>query len=332
MLVLSIWGTPQASAGTFDLGVPASWACTGSCGASAANGVVTMAPTGGSQYGWVSTSGGMNGVGLGIGGTNGSLLRSTLFSAGAGDALNFYFNYVSSDGAGYADYAWARLLDGSDNEVALLFTARTTPSGSAVPGFDVPPPVATLSPSPATILGGAPSWSPLGGSSGTCWDTGCGYTGWIQSDYTIAAAGTYRLEFGATNWLDTQVRLRARVRRRHCRRQGDRSGRRSRAGNTRTSRHGTRRSSAAPVPRLGRRLPNRPSGISPGGLAASTVPSETFALPTTLFRRPDGPDRATGRSYSRVPSSGRDALRRVAHRNLSFSFVAMDLKNYVSVR
>ena len=198
--------TGSASAGTFDLGVPGGWTCAGNCGTSGASGVVTLAPVGGTQYGFVSTASGQSGVGLAIGGVNGSKLQSHLFTANAGEALEFYFNYVTSDGLGYADYAWARLLDGSGSEVARLFTARTTQSGDAVPGFDVPAPIATLTPSPVTIIGGNSTWAPLGASSGTCYHgpaAGCGYTGWIKSQYTIAAGGSYRLEFGATNWGDS---------------------------------------------------------------------------------------------------------------------------------
>ncbi len=46
-------------------------------------------------------------------------------------------------------------------------------------------------------------WSPLGSSSGSCWSSGCGYTDWVLSDYTIALAGNYFLQFGVTNWGDT---------------------------------------------------------------------------------------------------------------------------------
>lgn len=48
-------------------------------------------------------------------------------------------------------------------------------------------------------------WSPLGGSSGSCWDNAntCGPTGWIKSSFTIASTGTYYLEFGVNNWGDT---------------------------------------------------------------------------------------------------------------------------------
>jgi hypothetical protein len=47
-------------------------------------------------------------------------------------------------------------------------------------------------------------WDPLGGSSGSCWDSAntCGPTGWIKSSFTIASTGTYYLEFGVNNWGD----------------------------------------------------------------------------------------------------------------------------------
>jgi hypothetical protein len=192
-----------AAAGT----IPMSWTCTGTCGSSGANGVVTLSPFGASQYDWVSTNYGTSGVGAlptgALGSeTNGSTLATSVFSATAGTALDFYFDYVTSDGARYADYAWAELFDSSNNPVALLFTARTVPSGSIVPGDGMPASAATLNPSSAPIIGGAPTWSPLGSSSGTCFGTGCGYTGWIASTYTVSSSGNYYLEFGVVNWSD----------------------------------------------------------------------------------------------------------------------------------
>lgn len=199
---------PQSAMATaFDSGIPASWSCTGNCGTLGANGDVTTSPEGG-DYGWVSTS---SGVSLGtndlnIGSeTNGSLLRSGVFSATSGDDLEFYFNYVTSDGSSYIEYAWARLLDAALNPVALLFTARTNPSGSAVPGFGLPAITATITPAVVNINDGATNWSPLGGYSGACYagiGQGCGSTGWVQSLYTIPTTGNYVLEFGVTNWAD----------------------------------------------------------------------------------------------------------------------------------
>jgi len=87
--------------------------------------------------------------------------------------------------------------------VAHLFTARTTPEGNTVPGFGMPAIEATMNPATVTVVPGAPSWSPLGGDSGECYSTGCGYTGWVESTFTIVAAGDYILEFGTANWSDT---------------------------------------------------------------------------------------------------------------------------------
>lgn len=198
--VLSFSGSALATA--FDSGIPATWSCTGNCGALGANGDVTASPEGG-NYGWVASNTGITGLGLaGIGGTDGSRLRSGVFSASAGDDLVFYFNYVTSDGAGYADYAWSRLLDSSLNQVAVLFTARTTPGGNTVPGFGLPAIAATVEPAIVTVTSGGPDWSPLGGYSGSCYSTGCGYTGWVRSTYEILAAGNYILEFGVVDWSD----------------------------------------------------------------------------------------------------------------------------------
>lgn len=202
LATFSVFAAGQAAATAFDSGIPAGWTGTGNYGTLGANGVVTTSPEGG-NYGWVASNTGITGLGLpGIGGTDGTRLRSSVFSAQSGDALKFYFNYVTSDGAGFSDYAWARLLDSSLNQIAVLFTARTTPGGDSVPGFGMPPIEADTTPDTVTIIPGGPIWSPLGGSSGGCWSIGCGYTGWILSEYTIAGAGNYILEFGVVDWSD----------------------------------------------------------------------------------------------------------------------------------
>lgn len=180
----------------------------GNYGSLGADGVVT-APPGGGTYGYVSTYLGVAGAGQisGVGGTDGSSFQSDPFAAGIGDILKFQFNYVTSDGSGYADYGWAELRNaGDDSHVAWLFTGRTQPTGDIAPGFGLPGLNATLVPATSAIIPGGPVWSPLGGNSGDCYNgvgQGCGYTGWIESKYTIGAAGTYTLNFGVTNWSDT---------------------------------------------------------------------------------------------------------------------------------
>lgn len=195
-----------AQAATF----PADWSVNGNAGIAAPNGDVAAPPAQGPGYYYVSTVNGVDKGGEleGIGGsgtaTTGSNVITSSFSAAAGEMIEFFFNYVTSDGAGYADYGWARLLDATTNtQVALLFTARTTPDGSSVPGFEMPTPEATLDPSSVTINNGATAWDVLGGNSGSCYGVGCGSTGWIKSTYALEADGTYKLQFGVTNWSDT---------------------------------------------------------------------------------------------------------------------------------
>ncbi len=180
-------------------------ACTGNCGTAVPNGVVTAPPEFGPSYSYVSTVGGVNGAGqiAGVEGTNGSEYLTGVFSALAGDALQFYFNYVTSDGSSsYTDYAFAELLMGGAHE-AWLFTARTTPSGDTSPGFGLPANDSVLSPVSTPIVPGGPSWDALGSDSGECFAAGCGFTGWIQSSFTLASDGLYQLRFGVSNVGDT---------------------------------------------------------------------------------------------------------------------------------
>src|SRR5262249_40656077 len=182
--------------------------CFGDCGTLGADGVVTLSPFGSPQYSFISTNGGVTGAGqiAGVGGTNGSEFTTDTFSANAGDALQGFFNYVTSDGSVFADYAWAELQTSTGAHVAWLFTARTTPTGNTSPGFGLPALDAALTPSTSDIIPGGPVWSPLGSSSGTCFagpGQGCGFTDWIQSNFTISSAGSFQLAFGVTNFLDT---------------------------------------------------------------------------------------------------------------------------------
>ena len=207
-LALCLSGTIAASS------IPAGWTCTGSCGSSGADGVVPLSPAGNPAYEWISTSGGILGVGglAGVTGpagrgtsTNGSTLQTNTFSASAGSLLNFNFDYTTSDGALVSDYAWAELFNSADVPVALLATARTTPGGTTIPGSNMPLPTGTLNPSMVTIQPGLTMWSPLGSSSGACFiapGLGCGTTGWVSSSFTIGTAGNYFLLFGVTNWDD----------------------------------------------------------------------------------------------------------------------------------
>lgn len=197
------------SAATVAGDVPTGWIAVGNAGSGDADGDVLSAPTANGNYTYVSSASGISDVGAldGVGGDgkpiDGSTLTTAAFSVDVGDALEFFFNYVTSDGAGYSDYAWARVLDSNDAQTALLFTARTTPGGSSVPGFEMPNPEATLIPASVDIQAEATNWSALGDNSGACFSAGCGSTGWVQSLYTFAEAGIYKLQFGVTNWNDS---------------------------------------------------------------------------------------------------------------------------------
>lgn len=197
------FGTAQAGP------LPAGWTSTGNAGTNTSiDGVVTLAP-GFSSYQWLSTNGGVTDGGklptTATGQeTDGTTVRTSTFTVEKDDKLKFFFNYITSDGAGFTDYAWAGLFKGSDSFDSYLFTARTTTSGDTVPGFGLPGlgTGVTLSPSATAIIPDDTVFSPLGGDSGACWDTGCGYTGWIEMNYTFMTAGTYSLGFGVTNALD----------------------------------------------------------------------------------------------------------------------------------
>ncbi len=201
-LVVAGWASAAVAAP-----IPSGYTCTGVCGSLGADGVVTLSPTGNSAYQYVTTANSSGAAPLPTGSlgseTNGSKLSTPVFSATAGTPLKFYFDYVTSDGAGYADYGWAELFNSANTPVSLLFTARTEPSGSIVPGTGLPAPAATLTPASVPIIPGGPAWSPLGSDSGTCYSAGCGYTGWILSTYMIPTTGNYYLQIGVTNWQDT---------------------------------------------------------------------------------------------------------------------------------
>ncbi len=199
-----------APAQQFNGGIPAGWPVSGTCGALGANGTVTLAPGGGTQYGFVSTAGGVTGVNLpGVGGrgspTNGSKLPSTGFTASAGDVLSFNFNFVTSDGAGYADYAWAQIARRvHEPSRDSLHRAHGPPPGMIVPGFAMPAPAATLTPSSVPILGGCTSGAcaldsvvaaerVVGRTASTL--VAASPTGSTRATRS-AAAGTYFLEFG----------------------------------------------------------------------------------------------------------------------------------------
>lgn len=180
---------------------------TGNAGIGTANGDVIAAPVGNGSFVYVTTTGGVSGAaGYSLGGERtGTELTTFNFMANAGDTLEYYFNYITSDGAGYSDYAYVGLNNLDNSTTTNLFNARTAATGNTVPGTGLPgiDPSVTLDPTSTAIQGSNPNWSALGSDSGSCYSTGCGYTGWVKSTYAITAAGNYSFTFGVTNWTDS---------------------------------------------------------------------------------------------------------------------------------
>lgn len=205
------------------------WTCVGECGAAAADGDITLSPLGSAKYGYVTTA---NSTATGVsplslvesgGGsskftqTNGSSYTSAAFTAAQGDTVSAYFNYVSTDGKGFDDYAWARLVDADSHAlVAWMFTARSTNSnkqgivpGDLGVGFDPDATITNYNDFEFNTRNlkteTAVSWSLLGAANGTCWREtaeGCGFTGWLHSSVTLAQAGRYQIEVGVVNFGD----------------------------------------------------------------------------------------------------------------------------------
>lgn len=199
----------------------------GVCTTLPATGDVGLSPTGNAHYGAVSTAGSdalgtsplqLDGNSRGSGAeTNGSRWTSEAFDVTAGDTLSVWFNFVSTDGKGYDDYAWARVVDADDGGVvAWLFAAAATSSntGKVVPGDVLDK--ADFDPDERIVdfddweFNSQPAddpvdWAPLGASNGTCWKDnapGCGTTGWMQSRISFASGARLRLELGVVNWGD----------------------------------------------------------------------------------------------------------------------------------
>jgi len=230
-LAASLIWTSAAGAADVPLGA-LDWSAVGAAGLIGETGTIPVSPAGSPFAGFVSTAGGAGHFGAADnvsplvlktdgkgneGPNNGSLVVSDVFSGVAGEKLSLYFNYISTDGRGYDDYAWARLVDASaGTTLAWLFTARSTNSarGNVIPGDvldrqvdrDAPRELDAVLNNGASIGFDVAStdWAPLGVSSGYCWDSAntCGPSGWVESRYTLAGSGAMYLEFGVVNWGD----------------------------------------------------------------------------------------------------------------------------------
>jgi hypothetical protein len=170
-------------------GVPSGWTSSGYGGVIRYS-LTNLDPQGGSRYAYVATDGAND--------RNVSWMRSDAFSVNAGDNLRFFFNYLTSDGRKFGDFAEIRLLNPVDGTpLYTLITARTAENGIVVDplsGVVLDGPSYTTSPS---------GWLQLGSDRDTCYgDASCGATGWWQLDYTFDSAGEFSLEFFVTNASD----------------------------------------------------------------------------------------------------------------------------------
>ena len=225
LFALAVLATSTASAAVVSLS-GLGWTPTGAAGLIEGTSTVPVSSSGNTPFGYLTTTGGQQGVsplelktdGKGSERSeNGSLVISSAFSAARGDTLSMLFNYISTDGRGYEDYAWARLLNADTRETAAwLYTARSDRSarGAVVPGNVLKRQVdGSLPDELDAVLNNGSSvgfnvsstdWAPLGGWSGSCWTSAntCGPTGWISSDYAFTDSGDYVLELGVVNWGD----------------------------------------------------------------------------------------------------------------------------------
>lgn len=225
LLALATLAAPATQAAPISLS-GLGWTSTGTAGLIDGTSTVPVSSTGNTPFVYLTTTGGVQNVsplqlksdGKGSEQSeNGSVLRSSAFSAAQGDSLSLQFNFVSTDGRGYEDYAWARLVRaGSNDTAAWLYTARSDRSarGSVVPGNVLKRQVDGSLPDEldAQLNNGdsvgfnvsSTVWAPLGGWSGSCWTDAntCGPSGWIVSDYDFAQGGDYVLEMGVVNWGD----------------------------------------------------------------------------------------------------------------------------------
>jgi hypothetical protein len=194
--------------------------CDGNCGTSGPDGDIGASPLSGT-YGWISTEISSTFAVDVVGaqrpdGVLGNGTRAVSMDFVSDGNINAWFNFITTDSRDFGDYAWARLIDAETNLTASwLFTVRGSKQGTdnLIPG-NLP---FTVNTNNLVNLNSTPfnsrsakdnqfvNWSPLGGANQTCFedskDGGCGFTGWLNSQVTVAP-GNYRLEVGVVNFFD----------------------------------------------------------------------------------------------------------------------------------
>lgn len=152
--------------------------------------------------------------------TNGSQMVSPVFTATAGQQLNFDFMFATNNGtANFSDWANAVLVPTGGGTALNLFTARTSSSNQVVPGFGFPAlaPGLVLSPGVSTLKGDTWFLDPQTGGTSSADPNATQYgptrfgggpggsSDWINALFTFDAtnAGTYQLEMNVANVGDT---------------------------------------------------------------------------------------------------------------------------------
>jgi len=209
-LVTCLAGAPQAQAVIlegFESGLPAGTVVSAGGVAGTSGAVPNLAPTEGSAFGFLDTTGATPIAG----GTAGTTVLSPAFAVPGGLTLSLDLNFLTSDGDGFPDFAYVHLLNSADASlVATLYTANTTgPGAQAIPCLGCPPGAvsAGVTLSPATAFLDGIETGPLGGVTygpGKFGGGPGGSTGWVQSSY-IPGAGSYTLFFAVTDVGDTGV-------------------------------------------------------------------------------------------------------------------------------
>ncbi len=147
---------------------------------------------------------------------NGSRMTSPVFTANAGDKLDFFFMFATNDGDDsdiFSDYARASLIDPSTSLTVFdLFTARTGSNSQVVPGFGLPSflPGLVLTPGVSTLQGDQFVLTDFGGTQygPNRFNGGPGGSSeWEHAVFTFDAstAGSYQLEMTVANVGATDV-------------------------------------------------------------------------------------------------------------------------------
>src|ERR1019366_6772207 len=119
---------------------PSGWTLSAGGVGGTSTSVANLAPTQGSAFGFIDTTGTTDTTFTGVAGAvSGSTLLSPVFTVGAAQVLRLDLDFLTSDGGtGFEDFGFVQLLN-SGVPVAMLYTANTTaPGARAVPALGGP--------------------------------------------------------------------------------------------------------------------------------------------------------------------------------------------------